>query len=93
MQSIQDNVARSRFELTFEGQIGFIDYQRRGGTLVLMHAEVPAQLQGRGFGSALVRAVLEHVRASGERVIPRCPFVVRFMQRHPEFDELRAQAG
>ena len=87
---MRDNAAQNRFELDLGGTLAVLDYQRRGQVLALNHAEVPAELAGRGAGSRLVREALELVRSRGERVVPRCSFVVAYMQRHPEFDDLRA---
>jgi predicted GNAT family acetyltransferase len=28
------------------------------------------------------------VRATGERVVPLCPFVAKFVERHPEYDDI-----
>jgi predicted GNAT family acetyltransferase len=46
-------------------------------------------LEGRGIGSALARGVLDTARALGLKVVPICPFVKAFMDRHPEYDDLR----
>jgi predicted GNAT family acetyltransferase len=73
-----------------EGQVAFIDYRRDGRVVSLIHAEVPAQLNGRGIGSALVRGTLELIRTAGDQVRPRCSFVVSYMAHHPEFESLRA---
>lgn len=87
---MRDNAAQNRFELDLGGTLAVLDYQRRGQVLALNHAEVPAELAGQGVGSRLVREALELVRSRGERVVPRCSFVVAYMQCHPEFDDLRA---
>ncbi|HUO80867.1 MAG TPA: GNAT family N-acetyltransferase [Steroidobacteraceae bacterium] len=87
---VRDDVEAGRFELAVGAAIAFVDYQRSGRTLVLRHAEVPAELEGRGVGSRLVRAVLELARARGERVVPRCPFIARYLERHPEYQDLVA---
>jgi len=89
---VTDNVARKRFELDLEGGRAFIDYEREGNVVTLLHAEVPAELQGRGIGSALVRGTLELVRARKERVVPVCPFVVDYLARHPQFQDLVVHA-
>lgn len=88
--AVRDNAARSRFELEFGGALAVIDYSRRGQVLALNHAEVPLQFEGRGLGSQLVAGTLALIRSRGEQVIARCAFVVAYMQRHPEFDDLRA---
>ena len=87
---MRDNAAQNRFELDLGGALAVLDYQRRGQVLALNHAEVPADFAGQGVGSRLVREALELVRRRGEQVVPHCAFVVAYMQRHPEFDDLRA---
>ena len=56
--------------------------------ITLTHTEVPPALGGRGVGSALVRGVLEEVRARGRKVAPKCLLVSAFMGRHPESNDL-----
>ena len=90
-ESIADNTAASRFELVLDAGTAFVDYRRAGTVLVLVHAEVPPSLEGHGVGSRLVRAVLELVRARGETVVPRCPFIARYIDRHPEYRDLVAR--
>lgn len=83
---------RHRYEMQVEGQVAFINYRREGRIVSLTHAEVPAALNGRGIGSALVRGTLEQIKAAGDQVRPLCSFVVAYMGRHPEYDSLRASA-
>ena len=91
---VQDNHARSRFELDAgDGAVAFLDYERRGDVVVLIHTEVPAALSGRGIGQRLVRGVLDAVRAEGRRIVPRCSFVAGYVARHPEYQDLVAQPG
>lgn len=89
MSTVRDNQARRRYELEVEGSLAFIDYHRAREVVTLTHAEVPQALRGGGIGSALVRGTLELVRSQGARVVPRCPFVATYMDRHPEFEDLR----
>ncbi|MFM9939909.1 MAG: GNAT family N-acetyltransferase [Hyphomicrobiaceae bacterium] len=88
MSQITDNAASSRFEMPVEGHIAFVTYRRGPGTIALLHAEVPAELEGRGVGSRLAKAALEVVRAEGLKVIPRCSFIAAYIQRHPEYQDL-----
>ena len=87
---LTDNAAAGRFELELGGQVAFIDYHRAGDRLYLDHAEVPVALRGHGAGGRLVKATLDLVRERGERVVPVCPFVQAFFNRHPEYAGLRA---
>jgi predicted GNAT family acetyltransferase len=81
-----------RYEMNVAGQVAFVNYRREGKIIALTHAEVPAALNGRGIGSALVRGTLEQIKAAGDQVRPVCPFIAAFMDRHPEYDALRAEA-
>jgi predicted GNAT family acetyltransferase len=87
--SVRDNTERRRFELETDGHIAFSDYQREGGVLTIMHTEVPTALGGKGVGSALVRGILDIARAQGLKVVPRCPFVAGYIDKHPEYADLR----
>lgn len=94
---VLDNAARARFELLLEGDaIAFIDYRDQAvapgaaRVRVLTHAEVPHALRGRGIGARLARGALDLIRARGERLVPRCPFIVDFLRRNPEYLDLLA---
>ncbi len=90
-EAIRDNPARQRYELDTPGGLAFIDYQRSGRVVTMMHAEVPPAVRGRGFGARLVRGALDLARGRGETVIPRCPFVASYLRRHPDVQNLVAE--
>ena len=85
---VRDNRPANRFELDTEAGMAFIDYRRDRGVVAMTHAEVPAALNGRGIGSQLVKGALDLVRADGEKVVPRCPFVAVYIERHEEKQSL-----
>lgn len=63
---------------------GLLDYRLSDDFIVLSHTEVLEGFAGQGLGSRLVRAVLEDLRERGMAVIPKCPFVVAWLHKHPE---------
>jgi predicted GNAT family acetyltransferase len=88
---VQRNESRHRFEVETEGGTAVLEYSEpRAGILDLRHTLVPAAARRKGVGDALVRAALEHARASGLRIIPTCPFVAAWLGRHPEERDLVA---
>jgi uncharacterized protein len=89
-EAVRDNRARQRYELDVEGGVAFIDYHRDGGVVTMLHAEVPPAARGRGIGSRLARGALDLVGKEGEKVRPRCPFVVDYIHKHPEVQDLLA---
>jgi hypothetical protein len=98
--AVTDNASRQRFELQLAGGTAFVDYHYRDGgdpdsrgrVRVLTHAEVPVPLRGAGVGAQLVGGALDLMRSRGEKVVPSCPFVARFIQRHAQYADLQAQA-
>ena len=90
MSEVRDNTARRRFELDLDGHTAFSTYRREGSLLTILHTEVPKELNGRGIGSALARGLLDIARAQGLKVKPLCPFVASYMDKHPEYADLRA---
>lgn len=86
--AVRDNAERHRFELDADGHVAFSNYKRDGGTITILHTEVPAALNGKGIGSALVRGLLDLARAQKLTVKPLCPFVAGYIAKHPEYVDL-----
>lgn len=83
------NEAAQRFEVRINGQLCHCDYRLAGDVMQLIHTEVAPALQGQGIAAALVQAALDHARAHGLRVQPRCSYVHAYLRRHPQMDDLR----
>ena len=90
MTMVTDNPARHRYELPLDGRTAYASYRRDGNVLLVYHTEVPREFEGRGIGSALVKGMLDLARAQDLKVKPLCSFVAAYMQRHPEFSDIRA---
>lgn len=87
---VSNNEAQHRYELEIDGQLAIAEYKLRPGRIAFTHTEVPDALEGRGIGSKLVRAALADARAQGLKVVPLCPFVKRYIEKHPEEQDLLA---
>ena len=81
---------RQRFVVEVDGHEGFVEYEREGDVLVVVHTVVPPEIGGRGIAGKLVKAALDHARAEGLQVLPRCSYTDAYMRRHPEYEDLRA---
>lgn len=79
-----------RFETTVDGVLCELDYSLQGQVMTIMHTGVPDQVGGRGIAGELVRTALETARREGWKVVPACSYAQVWMQRHPEFADLRA---
>lgn len=84
---VRDVPSRQRYEATLGEDptlAAILDYRLREHFIVLVHTGVMEGFEGLGVGSRLVRAVLEDLRERGIPVVPKCPFVIGWLQRHPE---------
>ena len=85
VRPIQLNLEANRFEIRVDEHLALLQFRLRGTNLALIHTEVPPALQHQGLADALARAALEYARAHSLRVKVICPFVAKFLTRHPEF--------
>ena len=89
---VRDNPSRERYELLRDDTVvGTIVYDTRPDAVVLIHTEVDRAFEGRGYGSRLISGALDDLRARGLSVVPVCPFVRAYVQRHPEYADLVAR--
>ena len=82
--AIRDVPAEHCFVAQDAGMLAQLIYKTAPGRLVLVHAEVPEHLAGRGIGGSLVRAALDRAVVEDLTVVPRCPFARRWLKDHPE---------
>jgi uncharacterized protein len=80
---IHDEAAR-RFEIQADGHTAGLSYRIDGDRILLLHTWVPAAVEGRGIGSALVRAAVANAREKGLTVVPVCGFVRHWLDMHPD---------
>jgi uncharacterized protein len=81
---VSDNPSQLRYELFVDGQpAGLIRYRRLPDALALVHTEVDPQFEGRGLGARLIEGALADIRGRGLHVVPICPFVRAYLDRHP----------
>ena len=85
---------RSRYELRDGDSVAGVAVFElsEGGRIVFTHTEIDPGWEGQGVGGQLVRAALDDVRRQGLPVLPTCPFVQAWMQRHPDYADLDYRA-
>jgi predicted GNAT family acetyltransferase len=84
---VRDNPDEHRYEArTDDGIAGFAEYQLvRGDRIIFTHTEVDPKFEGQGVGSALAKGALDDARERGLQIVPICPFIARYVHRHPEY--------
>ena len=81
---VNDNREQSRFEMRVgDALAGIAEYTLHGDHITFTHTEVDDAFEGEGLGSTLSRHVLDAAREAGLAVYPACPFVARYIKRHP----------
>lgn len=87
---VTNNEAEKRYEARVGEELaGSAYYDTADDLIVFTHTEVDEAFEGHGVGSALARFALDDVRADGRRkVVPRCPFIKGWIDRHPDYQEL-----
>lgn len=89
MIEVTDNANESRYEVHFDGELaGFTQYRQRPAGLAFVHTEIDDRFEGQGLGSKLVSHALDDARKRGLGVLPFCPFVRSYIERHPEYLDL-----
>jgi uncharacterized protein len=86
--AITNNSEASRFETEVDSHLAVIEYERAASRITFTHTRVPVAIEGRGVGTALVRAALAYAREARLEVVPQCPFVRAYIKRHPEYRSL-----
>jgi predicted GNAT family acetyltransferase len=89
--TVADNPAKRRYEAVVDGEVaGSLYYHEQDGKLVLVHTEVELEFEGQGIGGRMAAATLDDIRARGLQIVPVCPFIRSYLERHPEYADLVA---
>lgn len=69
--------------------VGFTQYRTPDGKQrVFFHTEVDPAYGGLGLAGRLVSFALADVADTGERIVPICPYVAKYLRKHTEYDAL-----
>ena len=80
---VHNNPTENRYEVWADGELaGYAQYGLGRGRIAFVHTEVYESYEGLGLGSRLARAALDDTRARGLEVMPFCPFIAGFIERH-----------
>jgi predicted GNAT family acetyltransferase len=87
--AIADKAAAERYEIHVGGELaGFVDYHAAPGQIALVHTEVDDRFEGQGLAGKLTVFALDDARRRNLAVLPFCPFVRGYIQRHREYEDL-----
>lgn len=83
--NVVNNPDAKRFEVSVGGYLAFAEYMMAGNNIIFTHTEVPPAFEGKGVGSKLAKAALDHAKENDLRVQALCPFIAGYVNRHPEY--------
>lgn len=89
--NVVDNKEKQQFEAFVDGYPAIIQYSVEPEVLVLEHTEVDPALKGKGVASELVEKVLLQIELRGLKVVPQCPFIKKYIDKHPEWESILAE--
>jgi len=80
----------ARYSLEIAGRtVGFADYKVAGQEVLFTHVEVDPTHRGEGLAGRLVEQALDDVGTrTSLTVVPLCPYVVRWIDLHAEYQDL-----
>jgi uncharacterized protein len=87
---VTHNPEQLRYEIHLDGErVGLMDYTLHPGEVHLVHTEVDPKHQGKNLAAILLRDSLADIRANDMgKVVPICSYTVRYMEKHPETQDL-----
>jgi len=88
---VTHNADKDRYEIHVDGILaGFTQAFEDGDVVTFPHTVVFDQFEGQGLASQLVTGALDDVRVRGKKIIATCPYVARFVEKHPDYHDLLA---
>lgn len=83
MSSVTRNDETSRYEIHVDDILaGFARFERRPGEILFTHTEIDPAFQGRGLAGRLATEALADAVASGDTIVPHCPYIARHLETH-----------
>ncbi|WP_175986746.1 GNAT family N-acetyltransferase [Microbacterium tenebrionis] len=81
--TVTRNAETSRYEIRVGDVLaGFAEYKERPGEILFVHTELDPAFQGRGLAPVLAAQALADAVASGDTIVPYCPYIARYLKRN-----------
>lgn len=85
----EENQSGGRYIVNIDGHVAEMTYTRKSPDLISIdHTGVPDALRGRGIAQALAEFAVKEARNGGWKIIPRCSFFQRQVERHPDWQDI-----
>jgi len=87
---IQHQPTQKEFVAEINGKKAVLQYEilSNGKELDYYHTFVPPEFRGQKIGEKIVKFALDYAKQNHYQVIPSCPFVQIYIDRHPEYQTI-----
>ena len=73
----------SRYIISVDGvQAGFVQIEETEDSVAFTHTEVNREFEGKGVASRLAQDALTDAASRGKTIVPQCPYIARYLNRH-----------
>ncbi|PZS20432.1 MAG: GNAT family N-acetyltransferase [Pseudonocardiales bacterium] len=87
--TVTENPGRHRYEMSVDGVLaGFTMFTIDGDVAIMPRTQIEPEYKGQDLATTLIATTLDDLRHRGLRVVPRCPFVRDFIDKHPQYQDL-----
>jgi hypothetical protein len=93
--TVVHNASAEQYEIHVgDERAGFTEaHPQDDGTVLFPHTKIDAAFEGQGLASTLVAGALDDIRDRGLKVVVTCPYILGWLPKHPEYEDLLAPAG
>ena len=83
-----------KFTIAVDGNpVGHTAYADQDNQRVFPHTEVDDAFEGRGLATIVIGEALAQTKAEGFRIVPLCPTVAAYVEKHPEYADIVDRPG
>lgn len=84
-----DEHGEGRYTILVDGRpAGELDFRTIEGRFAPTHTGIREAYEGQGLAGQLARRALDDARAAGQQVVPLCPYVASYLEKHPDDQDL-----
>ncbi len=88
---IQHDKEKQRFFVKIDNKEAELTYKKvEDNVLNFDSTFTPEELRGQGLAGKITKAALEYAQAHNLKVIPGCPYVEKYIEKHSEFESILA---
>ena len=89
---VEHRTADRRFVVAELGHEAYLEYyELPDGSLDYAHTYTPNEIRGRGIASSIIKTALDFAKDKGKSIVPGCPFVQTYIDRHTEYASVLAE--